>query len=251
MSREAVQLQPAYLLHQRPYRDSSRIVDCFCRDHGRVPLVARGARRPRSSLRSVLQPFQPILVSWVRRGELGTLTAAETAGPPSPLTGDGLLSGFYINELLLRLLDGGEAQEALFAGYAEALRGIVDRTGRDAALRRFEMRLLDALGYGLVLDHEAHSSQALAADGTYEYHPQAGPRRVHGVAEGGAAFYSGSVLAAIANEQFDRPEVLRAARRILRQALDLYLDGRPLRVRSVARAMRRDKAPPGTREAPR
>ena len=114
MNREVVQLEPCYVLHQRPYRDSSRLLDVFSREHGRVSLVARGVRRPRSKLRSVLMPFQPIFVSWVRRTELGTLTAAEAAGAPLALRGDGVLAGYYLNELLLRLLETGETHSKLF-----------------------------------------------------------------------------------------------------------------------------------------
>ncbi len=133
-----VSLQPAYVLHHRPYRDSSLLLEIFTPDHGRVGLVARGARSPKSRLYGVLQPFQPLLISWVGRGELATLSGAEANGPPQRLQGKSVISGFYINELLLRLLHRHDPHAALFDGYARTLPllaqavapGVLDRCSR-------------------------------------------------------------------------------------------------------------------------
>lgn len=244
MNRETVSLQPAWVLHQRPYRDSSRLIDCFCRDYGRVALVARGVRRPKSKLRSVLMPFQPILLSWVRRGELGTLTGAEGAGPPRWLAGEALLSGYYVNEILMRLVRSGEPHDDVFELYADVLAGLADAGASDAPLRRFEKRLLEALGYGLSLSYEANTSTVVDAQTFYHYRPEVGAVRTSGVRDDGRAV-RGEILQAIEREAFDDPEVLRAARIVLHEALAVHLGSAPLRVRTVARAMLRPGAQPG------
>jgi DNA repair protein RecO (recombination protein O) len=238
MNRETVTLQPAFVLHQRAYRDSSRLVDCLCRDHGRVALVARGARRPKSKLRSVLMPFQPLLISWVRRTDLGTLTGAEGDGAPSRLGGEALLSAYYVNELLLRLVQSHEPQEEVFDLYCAVLDDLASGSGVEAALRRFEKRLLDALGYGLSLSHEANSSTAINPQSHYYYRPQTGAVRAGEVRDNDHAV-AGSMLQAIDEERFDDPLVLRTARAVLRDALAVHLGSAPLRVRAVARAMAR------------
>ncbi len=243
MNRETVSLQPAWVLHQRPYRDSSRLIDCFCRDHGRVALVARGVRRPKSKLRSVLMPFQPVLLSWVRRGELGTLTGAEGAGPPRWLVGEALLSGYYVNEILMRLVRSGEPHDDVFDLYAEVLAGLAVASASDVPLRRFEKRLLEALGYGLSLSYEANTSTAVDAQAFYHYRPEVGAVRNSGVRDDGRAI-RGDMLHAIEREEFDDPDVLRVARVVLREALAVHLGSAPLRVRAVARAMLRPPAQP-------
>lgn len=231
-------LQPSYVLHQRQYRDSSRLVDCLCRDHGRVALVARGVRRPKSKLRSVLMPFQPVLVSWVRRTDLGTLTSAEGNGAPVALGPDALMAAYYVNELVLRLVQSREPQEDVFALYEETLRALTVPDGTEIALRRFEKRLLDALGYGLSLAHESNRATPVDPDVHYHYRTDLGPvRAAH--PHNDPTTVSGAVLAAIDREQFDDPDVLRCARVILREALAVHLGSAPLRVREVARAMAR------------
>lgn len=239
MNRERVTLQPAFVLHQRPYRDSSRLIDCLSRDYGRIALVARGVRRPRSRLRSVLMPFQPVLLSWTRRGELGTLTGAEGQGPPAALSGTALMSAYYLNELLLRLVQSGDAQAEIYVEYADALLGLHDESRCEATLRRFEKRLLDALGYGLALDTESDGARAVRASDWYRYRAESGPVRVADGESAGRGAIRGETLLAMAREQFDAPETLAAARRLLGEALAAHLGDRPLRVRTVARAMAR------------
>lgn len=236
MNRETVTLQPAFVLHQRPYRDSSRLVDCLCRDYGRVALVARGVRRPKSKLRSVLMPFRPVLVSWVRRGDLGTLTGAEGDGPPQRLGSDALMSAYYVNELLLRLVQSHEPQEEIFTLYQAVLNELAGADAMEIALRRFEKRLLEALGYGLSLSHEANGSTVVNAQAHYYYRPEVGAVPAMGGHDDRGAV-TGAVLQAIDQEQFDDPIVLRAARALLHDALAVHLGSAPLRVRAVARAM--------------
>lgn len=118
---QRVQQQPAWLLHHRPFRDTSRILDLLSRDHGRVAVVARGSRAPRSRLGGILRPFSPLSVSWVSRADLGTLTGAEMDGVPLELSGDALLSAYYVNELLLRLMHRHDPQPDIFDAYARTI----------------------------------------------------------------------------------------------------------------------------------
>ena len=231
-----MQLAPAFLLHQRAWRDSSRIVEFLARDHGRVVLFAKGVRRPRSALAAALQPFAPLLLSWSGSGDGGTLTGVELACGPMALPAASVMSGFYLNELLLRLLAREDPHPEVYAAYALALAGLRAAGGTARALRLFEKRLLDALGLGLDYGHLASDGTPLAAD-TY-YHVEAA-RGVLGVAERpdpGAA-YRGAELLSLAAEELADPQSLAAARRLLRAALAGPLDGHELASRSVARAL--------------
>ncbi len=233
---ERVQLQPAYILHQRPFRDSSRILDIFSRQFGRVTLVAKGVRRAGSRQRAFLQPFQPLAVSWSLRSEMGTLTGAEPGGMISGLKGDSLLSAFYVNELLLRLLGTHDPHPEIFDEYGRVL-GELENSETDIArpLRIFEKRLLEALGYGLVLDAVADSGAALDPASYYVYLPEQGLFPATGAGETGAI--PGRSLLALAAEKLDDPESLRDARRLLRTVLDLYLGPRPMRTREVLKSL--------------
>ena len=227
-------LEPAWVLHARDYRESSRIVDLYTRDHGRIAVVARGARGPKSRTRGILQLFHPVLVSWVSRGELGTLTGVEAAGPAmTPARGNDM-SGFYLNELLLRLVRVHDPNPGLFADYGTAIATLATEGPPAPALRLFEKRLLESLGYGVAFDVDADTGGALVPAAHYEYHPERGLVRA---AAGSARAYPVSSLTALAAEEFTDSQVLGDAQRLLRTALDFYLDGRPLKVRDVARAL--------------
>ncbi len=185
VSARRVSLEPAYLLHHYPWRDSSRIFELLTRSHGRVSVFARATRKSASGAGTALQPFGELLVSWTGRGEAGQLTGAERARPPAALAGDRLMSGFYANELLLKLLERHDPHPALFDAYAALVASLVDPAA-DAtrALRLFEKRLLDELGWGLALEHEAASGAPVEAGLAYRYRVDAGAERVDGVAEG-------------------------------------------------------------------
>lgn len=237
MSTLRVTLEPAYLLHHHPYRETSRLLELLTEQHGRIAAVARGARRPDSRWRSALQPFVPVLASWTGRGELVTLTGAEQAGPAPRVPPARLMSAWYANELLLRLLGREEAQRSIFVTYAALLTELADGAEEARALRLFEKRLLEALGYGLELTRDALTGEEVRAELSYVYRLERGPQAV-GVAEGELVL-AGSSLLALAQEQLDNPVALADARRLLRAALDLYLGGRPLKTRQVLRAVRR------------
>jgi len=234
---ERILLQPAYLLHQRAYRDSGRILEVFTRDHGRLTLFARGVRRAGSPFIPVLQPFNRLLVSWSGRGEAGNFMHAEFDGAVVALPSARLLSGFYLNELLLKLLARHDVHADVFARYDEALAALRSDGVEEIPLRLFEKRLLEALGYGLSLGHETNGRQVDAA-GVYRYAPDHGLTRVEGVAEG-ALIFSGASLVALARETLDEAVARTDARRLLRAALDRCLEGRALNSRDVARAVRK------------
>ena len=226
--RERINLQPAYVLHSREYRDTSRILEVFSANHGRLTLFARGARGPKSKLASLLMPFRPLLVSWSGRGDAAQLTGAEPQGEPAPLAARQVLSGFYLNELILTLTTRHDPQPQLFEDYADALRRLAADTAPERALRVFEKRLLAVLGYGLEFSVDARMH--------YQFRLGQGLAEVREEAPGA---YSGRCLLALQDEDLRDAETLDVARRVLRQALDQCLEGRELRTRTVARSMSR------------
>src|SRR5512134_2139380 len=147
--------QPAYVLHTYAYKETSLIVEAFTRRFGRVALLARGARRPRSAMRGVLLSFHPLRLSWSASAELGNLIGAEWAGALQPLAGQGLMCGFYLNELVLRLLPRDDPHERLFDAYAQTLPRLSRGEPYPAVLRSFEKRLLAELGYAPLLDRDS------------------------------------------------------------------------------------------------
>ena len=237
MSAKRKLLEPAWLLHHRPWSDTSRILELMSRDHGRVTLFAHGARRPKSPLRAVLRPFVPLLVSWSGRGDGGTLTSAEAAGPPPALAPAALLPAYYLNELLLKLLAREDRHEAVYEAYGIALAELAGGA-EAAALRRFERSLLDELGYGIDLTREAASGKPLEAAGYYHF--LAG-RGVLAVRDGdpGPDCLAGRDLLAVARGDYVRPAAQRAARGVYGAAIAYCLEGRGLASREVMLAMRR------------
>lgn len=233
----SVELEPAFLLHARPYQETSQLLEVLSAHHGRVGLVARGARRPNSRWRSVLQPFQPVRLSWGGRGSLVTLRAAEPAGWCQPLAGMALMGAFYLNELVLNFLRRGDAHPELFGAYVQALSELRQAIEAEAPLRRFELQLLAAAGYGLNLSHEAATESPLDPDTCYEYRPEQGP--VPAVDGEVTLAFQGAELLAIGRGELTDPAVLQSARRLLRAVLAHHLSGRELRTRRVAAAMRR------------
>jgi len=238
---QRVQLQPAYVLHHRPYRDTSRILELFTRDHGRLTVFARGARggkRAASSLTSVLQPFHRVLVSYSARGEAGQLTSAEFDGAYCELSAARSLSGFYLNELLMRLFERHDAHADVFDLYDATVTQLKSAANDESALLRiFEKRLLEMSGYGLLLDREAHTGAPVVANCMYRYVPERGVSRIEGVAEGQLIF-SGASLLALTAGSLTEPSARTDARRLLRAALDQYLSGRELRSRTVLGELR-------------
>jgi len=238
MSRAAqrVQLTRAYVLHQRPFRDSSLIVEVFAREYGRLTVFARAARGARSRF-TALQPFRILLLSWSGRGEAPQLTGAESADAlPAPLPPGQLMSAFYLNELLMTLTTRHDPHPELFDQYALTLARLCQDAAADLSLRLFEARLLDFIGYGLNLAAEADTGRPVRAEAYYHFRPG-----VHGVvlaqprAEGAIAGHVLQGLAAAAGLGSDAD--LRQARTLMRTAIDHCLEGRELRTRVVARSL--------------
>ena len=228
-----VQLQPGYILHHRPYRDTSLLLEIFTPEQGRLGLVARGARGPRSRSRGLLQPFQPLLLSWSGRADLGTLHAVEAGGATRPLRGTALYSGFYLNELLMRLLQRQDPHPALYLAYGAALEGLQSEAQRP--LRLFEKRLLEALGYGLLLDQEAGGAP-LDSAAEYIYELESGPVRSDR-ASGSGLRLAGRSLLSLAADDLSDAQSLGDAKRLMRAALGLYLGERGLKTREIFAAI--------------
>jgi DNA repair protein RecO (recombination protein O) len=229
-----VWLAPAYVLHQYAYRDTSRIVEVFTDEHGRLTLFARGANSAKSSLKGVLRPFQRLLVSWSGKSEACQLVGAEIDGQVTSLAPARLMSGFYLNELLLKLTERWDPHPEIFASYAACVLALCSGDIEEPALRLFEKQLLEALGYGLEL---AQTVQGLPgqADLYYRFGLESGPEAC--VAEAPGAIY-GQSLADLRRESFVDARSLRDAKRLLRAAIDACLDGRALKSREVMRALR-------------
>ena len=234
-----IRLEPAFLLHHYPWRDSSRILELLTQSHGRVSVFARAARRSGSGLAAALQPFSELLVSFSLRGEAGQLTGVEHVAPAAAqLPASQLMSAYYANELLLRLLPKGDPHPRIYGAYAALVNALaVPQADPACALRIFEKRLLGELGYGLNLETETSTGRPVDAQRSYRYRVDSGPELVNGVAEGSLIF-CGSSLLALARETLYDARSVADARRLLRAALEQVLDGRELRTRQVALAMR-------------
>lgn len=230
-------LEAAWLLHHRPWSDTSRILELITRDHGRVTLFAHGARRPKSPLRAVLRPFAPLLVSWSGRADGGTLTAAEAGSAASTLAGARLLSGYYLNELLLKLLPKEDRHEAVFDAYADAI-GELANGEEQRALRAFERVLLEELGYGLDLSREAANGRPVEGDRYYHFEPGRGVLAVRD-ADAGPGVHAGRAVLAVSRGEFMQPDAQKAARGIFGAAIAHCLEGRGLASREVMLAVRR------------
>jgi DNA repair protein RecO (recombination protein O) len=222
--------QPAYVLHTYAYKETSLIVEAFTRAFGRVALLARGARRPRSAMRGVLLAFHPLRLGWSASAELGNLISAEWSGALQPLAGKALMCGFYVNELLLRLLPRDDPHEALFDAYADALQGLSSGTPAPV-LRGFEKRLLAELGYAPMLEHEAASGAPIDPAQRYVYEPERGPMPTR--SSSSDLSVSGQTLLDLARDEFNRPETRDEARVLLRALIGQRLHGQVLHTRAV------------------
>ena len=230
-----VQLEPAFLLHHYPFRDSTRLLELLTREHGRVAVFARTSRRGNGPSPATLQPFGELLASWTARGETGQLTGAERRSGGG-LPAERLLAGFYVNELLVRLLPRNDPHPLLFDAYRRLLDSLARaEVETHRPLRLFEKRLLEELGYGLYLEAD-RGGAPLAAEACYRYRLEAGAERLDGVAEG-TLIFSGASLRSLAQDELADARSLADARRLLRAALDVVLEGRELRTREVAGAM--------------
>jgi DNA repair protein RecO (recombination protein O) len=226
--------QPAFILHSRDFSETSLILEVFARDHGRLGLMAKGARRPSNKIRGLLNPFQPLLLSWIGRGELPILTDAESGGDATGVDGATLYCGFYLNELLMRLLHRHDPHETLFGSYHAALVALGSAAAPEIVLRIFEKNLLGDVGYGLVLDHDITDNAPLMPERLYDYLIDRGPVPVAapGLPPRGVRLHGASLLA-LAAESLNSPQALRETKVLMRAALSRHLGGRPLHSRRL------------------
>jgi DNA repair protein RecO (recombination protein O) len=253
MSQAAPPLDRGYVLHSYPYRETSLILQAWTEKHGRFGLVAKGVRRPRSATRSLLVPFQPLLLSWFGRGELKTLKVAEPAAPATPLAGESLMSAFYVNELLLKLTSREDPHEALFEAYDQAiseLRGLSRRSSPHAEplpkerdiepiLRRFELRLLQELGYAVEMTREAGHGPPIAAEREYYYVVERGAVAAgEGEAPSNAVRLLGRTLIDLESGILDDPATAAQAKQLMRLLINHSLNGQQLATRALVRDLR-------------
>jgi DNA repair protein RecO (recombination protein O) len=229
-SRKRVDHEPGYVLHTYPYKETSLIVEALTRRFGRVALLARGARRPRSAMRGVLLSFHPLRLSWSGSADLANLRDAEWAGGIPLLGGRGLMCGFYVNELLLRLLPRDDPHEALFDVYAGALAGLASQDV-SAVLRDFEKRLLAELGYAPLLETDA-ASRPIDPECTYSYEPDRGPVLAND-SHASQLVVSGRTLLDVAAGDYARAETRDEARALMRALIGERLHGQSLHTRSI------------------
>jgi DNA repair protein RecO (recombination protein O) len=221
--------EAGYVLHTYAYKESSLIVETFTERHGRVSLLARGARRPRSAMRGVLLAFHPLRFGWSGSGELATLMNAEWSGALRPLAGRGLMCGFYLNELVLRLLPRDDPHEALFEAYGETLAALSAGGNLFAVLRCFEKRLLAELGYALQLEHDAQTGAPIDPSRSYAYEPDRGPVP----ALSGDMLVRGQTLLDVAADHYGNPQTRDEARTLMRTLITQRLHGQVLHTRTV------------------
>jgi len=224
--------EPAFVLHSYPFRETSLLVEIFSRQHGRVPLVARGARRPKSAVRGLLMNFQPLSLSWFGKHELRTLHSAEWQGGQPLLQGTALLCGFYLNELLLNLMVRDDPHEQLFDYYQQTLQRLAHGADLAATLRCFEKHLLQELGYALLLEHEAGGDKPIDPALSYHYVVERGAvRDTADTADG--LLLSGKTLQDIALDDYRDAQSARQGKQLMRMLLNHHLGGKMLHTREL------------------
>ncbi|MCX4160698.1 MULTISPECIES: DNA repair protein RecO [Paraburkholderia] len=224
--------QPAFVLHSYPYRETSLVIDVLSRDHGRLALVAKGAKRPHSALRGVLQTFQPLALSWSGKGEVRTLTGAEWVGGMLPLAGDALLCGFYVNELLVKFCAREDPHPQLFQHYVVTMTRLAHDEPPVQVLRSFERVLLRETGYALALDRTV-ARRAVEADGRYVFDPERGVREATDDLPTQWPVIAGQTLLDMERDDYQRPQTVAQSKTLMRFLLNIYLGGTPLATRQI------------------
>jgi DNA repair protein RecO (recombination protein O) len=227
----------AFVLHSHPFRETSLLLDVYSRQQGRLAIVARGARRPRSALRGVLMSFQPLRLSWFGKGEVRTLHSAEWQAGQPYLQGTALMCGFYINELLVNLLARDDPHEQLFDYYRATLYRLAHETDHAATLRCFEKHLLQELGYALQLEVDAFSRLPIALDANYRYAVERGAVLDDGKVDG--LQVSGKTLLDMAVDDYRDVLVVQQSKQLMRMLLNHHLGGKILHTRELIKDMKK------------
>jgi len=236
LARVKVEQQAAYLLHRRPYSETSLLLDIFSRDHGRLTLIAKGCRKKKTQAQGFFLPFKPLLISWTGKGELPILTSIEHQSFLPLPDKNGVNCGYYVNELLMKLLHRHDSHEELFERYNNFFYSLANGGDPNSVLRVFEKHLLREIGFGLVLDHDVESGEMILGHRDYQYIPQKGP-----VASSDTHVekVSGETLLALQIESFETDKQKREARALTRALIDGQLNGKELRTRRVITEMKR------------
>jgi len=229
----------AFVLHSYPFRETSLIIDVFSRRHGRLAIVARGARRPKSGLRGVLMNFQPLLLSWFGKGEVRTLHSAEWQGGQPYLQGTALMCGFYLNELMLNLLARDDPHEQLFDYYRATIYRLAHETDHAATLRCFEKHLLQELGYALVLDREAGSGKAIQPELCYRYAVERGALPDDGDDDRAGLAVLGKTMLDMAVDDYTDPATAQQSKQLMRVLLNHHLGGKILHTRELIKELQK------------
>lgn len=225
------ELEAAFVLHRRPYGETSLIVDFLTLGQGRLSTVAKGAGRSGSRWQADLQPFHPLRISWSGRRPLKTLTGAEATASALGLNGNQLFCGFYLNELLQRLLSESEPAPLLFSAYLDALEQLAhSEVAMEPVLRRFEQHLVRELGFGISWTQTTDTEAGVRADGVYGFDPGRG---VLEQSRGVLSAIPGWQLRALAEDRLEDPQVLKTAKQLMRRLIDHLLQGRPLHSRRL------------------
>ncbi len=225
--------QPAFVLHTYPYLETSLVVETFTQNFGRVPLVAKGARRPRSALRGSLRAFQPLQLSWAGKSELRTLHKVEWQGGQPFLQGMSLICGFYLNELLVRLLHRDDPHEQLFLYYQQTLAALSIQKDYTPVLRHFEQRMLQELGYALTLNHDVASGEPMNPDKEYRYEIERGPVALETSANSYGLQLRGKTLLDMELDDYSDVVTRQQSKALMRYILNHYLGDQPLHTRQL------------------
>ncbi|MCB1827825.1 MAG: DNA repair protein RecO [Coxiellaceae bacterium] len=229
---ERVNLEPLFILHTRPYSNTSLILDVLTQNHGRLSIMARSARGLKSRYKGMLQPFSPLLASWTGNREMKNLGNVERQGPIHYLNGKALVCGFYLNELLQRLLQREDPHPEIFTLYQNTLTTLENKKDLQIALRHFEKQLLQSLGYALPLERDADHREAIMPDAFYQFLPDRGFIRCEENPDNHFIF-SGKTLLALSSDNFNTEDTLKESKRLLRIVLNRHLGNRPIKSREL------------------
>ena len=220
----------AYILHTRPYKNTSLLVEAFCQHSGRQSFVVKGAKRHNSPMQGLIEPFNSLFLVWGGRGELKNLYKAEPVSPILNLKGEFLYAGFYVNELIMYLLHKDEAYSDLFLSYQKCLSALSAAEDASVVLRYFELELLTELGYGINLKHDARTDEDIDVNRAYQYDFDLGVSEYRGD-DPSVLQISGATLVALEKRDLSNEQQKIEAKKLLRRILEYYLEGKPIKTR--------------------
>ena len=228
-----VDRHPCYILHQRPYRETSAILEVLSMEHGRFSLVAKGIKRKKSKYAGIVRLYQRLQLGWQGKGELKNLIFAEPDGLNISLTGNSLIAAFYLNELVIKLLHRHESHTELFSAYDKAIYNLFDgNIDIQVILRIFEKKFLEGIGYGLIFDHDVNENIPIDNEKTYYYQADNGPQ----LKKPGNSDYikvSGKTLTELDNEIINASQNLLEAKHLMRYIISKHLNGSPMLSRNI------------------